>query len=402
MAPTLRVGLGLSVAVLALGAALVDRRPLTAHTLVLAGAVGTALTFNSTMVAFTQFTTVAVPLVHLAATRPRRTSLTALGITLAVVIAYGLNRAMQGWPVVVPTQVAVALAAVVVWLLGDALRQTREHTLALSEHEAAQAATTERLRIAREVHDMVAHTVGVIALQAGAAVMLLDAEPDKARQAVEAIESSSRETLSGLRRMLTSLRSRDADSEGTAPMPGLGDLERLAAETTAAGVRVELEMAMETAPGGERRALPAEIELAAYRIVQESVTNVVRHAGTDRCRVVVRCEEGELRIEVTDEGISGGAKGGTGVSAETGYKLIGIRERVGLLGGEFAAGAGAGGGAGSGFRVVARLPVGVAGSGLVGSGGVVGSVGSVESGRSVAGVEAVRSGGSVGLGGVVE
>jgi signal transduction histidine kinase len=324
-----------------------QRRPVTAHTLVVGGAVTGALTMNSTAIAFTQFTAVAVALIWIAGSRPRRTSLAALAVTLAVLAAYGIARELADWPVVFSTQIAVALAAVVMWFVGDTSRQTREHARDVGAHATAEAAANERLRIARELHDMIAHTVGVIALQAGAASMLIDAEPAKAREAVGAIESTSRETLSGLRRMLVSLRNQDSDSQGSAPMPRLADVERLAAATTAAGVRVEVEWR------GERRALSAEIELAAFRIVQESVTNVVRHAGVDRCRVVVGFGYEGLTIEVTDDG-TGALLGGGGATRPggSGYGLIGIRERVTLSGGVFEAGPRLEGG----YRVWAHLP----------------------------------------------
>jgi signal transduction histidine kinase len=325
------------------GGMLLQRRPIAAHTLIVAGAIGGALCLNSTAVAFTQFTDVAVALVFIAGSQPRRASLTVLGLTLAVLTAYGVARKLASWPVVFSTQTAVALAAVVMWFVGDATRQAREHARDVGAHAMAQAAMTERLRIARELHDMIAHTVGVIALQAGAASMLIDAEPGKAREAVRAIESTSRETLSGLRRMLVSLRNQDTDSQGSAPMPALDDIERLAEATTAAGVRVGVEWR------GERRALPPDIGLAGFRIVQESVTNVVRHAGAGECRVTVTFSAASVAIEVTDDGV-----GGKTASPPTGgYGLVGIQERVTLLGGEFEAGPRPGGG----FRVAATLPL---------------------------------------------
>lgn len=331
------------------GALLLARRPVTGHVLVVGGATAGALTMNSTAIAFTQFTAVAVALAWLAGSQPRRASLAALAVTLGVLTGYGVVRETAGWPVVFSTQIAVALTAVVMWFVGDTLRQTREHARQVGAQAMAQAAADERLRIARELHDMIAHTVGVIALQAGAAAMLIDTEPAKARAAVDAIESTSRETLAGLRRMLRSLRNQDSDSQGSAPVPDLGDVERLAAATTAAGVRVEVRWR------GEPRTVPPEIGLAGFRIVQESVTNVVRHAGTDRCRVAVTFAERSLAVEVTDEGagVPGTAAGEGLGSVGGGHGLLGIRERVALLGGDFEAGPRIGGG----FRVAARLPV---------------------------------------------
>ena len=158
----------------------------------------------------------------------------------------------------------------------------------------------ERLRIARELHDIVAHSIGVIAIQAGAGRRVFDARPDEARDALAAIEATSRETLSGLRRMVTGLRRADPESgPGQAPpgpAPGLAAIERLAATTLDAGVRVDVDW------HGSREPLPADIDLSAFRIIQEAVTNVVRHAGTDRCRVAIDRQDGQLSIEVTDSG----------------------------------------------------------------------------------------------------
>jgi signal transduction histidine kinase len=207
---------------------------------------------------------------------------------------------------------------------------------------------TERLRIARELHDMVAHSIGIIAIQAGVGRRVIETQPAEARNALTAIEATSRETLAGLRQMLGVLR-RAEPGPGRGPLesaPGLADLGRLAATTRDAGVRVELRWL------GPRRPLPADIDLSAFRIIQEAVTNVVRHAGTGHCRVTVDCREEELGIEVTDEG-HGGAPPAEGPGERGGFGIDGMRERARLLGGELTAGPRAEGG----FRVAARLPV---------------------------------------------
>jgi signal transduction histidine kinase len=235
--------------------------------------------------------------------------------------------------------------AVVAGLAGGLVRQSREYARRLSAHAADQAVTAERLRIARELHDMVAHSVGIIALQAGAAARVADTQPARAREAMLAVEATGRETLAGLRRMLGALRVAEPEQgDGVArlrPIPGLADVERLAAETTAAGVRVDVRWQ------GQRRPLPLDIDLSAYRIIQESVTNVVRHAGTHSCQVSVDYRGEEIAIEVADSG-QGDKK-----TPGTGYGLAGMRERVALLHGYFTAGPQPGGG----FRVSARLPV---------------------------------------------
>lgn len=221
------------------------------------------------------------------------------------------------------------------------VRDRRDHEVELRTRATTQAVTAERLRIARELHDMVAHSMGIIAIQSGAASRVIDTQPAGARRALETIEGASRETLSGLRRMLGALREGESDPMLLVPSLGLDDVERLAASSADAGVRVDVRWS------GERRPLPADIDLSAYRIIQESVTNVVRHSGTRQCRVSIEHHDDELAIEVVDSG-RGPASG-----AVPGYGLVGMRERVGLLHGEFSAGARSEGG----FRVAARLPV---------------------------------------------
>ncbi|MFB7508982.1 sensor histidine kinase, partial [Streptomyces broussonetiae] len=227
------------------------------------------------------------------------------------------------------------------------MRERREHAVALRAQEVAEAVTAERLRIARELHDMVAHSVGIVTIQAGVGSRVIDTQPEEARAALRAIEATSRQSLTGLRRTLVALRQAEPDMTGAeweslAPTPGLADLERLAAATADAGVQVEVRVS------GEQRPLPADLDLAAYRIVQEALTNVVRHAGTGHCRVAVGYGGEELTVEIVDDGR------GTGVPGPGhGFGIIGMRERVGLLRGRLSAGPRPEGG----FRVVARLPL---------------------------------------------
>ena len=243
--------------------------------------------------------------------------------------------------------IAVPLAMIVAWLIGNSIRQAQARAELVRDQAAAQTVLAERLRIARELHDIVAHSIGVIAIQAGSGRSVCDARPAEARDALAAIEATSRETLAGLRRMMTGLRRAEPGSMGPGPgqaplgpAPGLADVERLAAMTLEAGVQVEVEWL------GSREPLPADIDLSAFRIIQEAVTNVVRHAGTDRCLVWIDQQGGYLSIEVTDSGRGGSTTG-------TGYGITGMRERAALLGGDFSAGPCPGGG----FRVAARLPL---------------------------------------------
>jgi signal transduction histidine kinase len=284
----------------------------------------------------------------IAATRSRRTSLVATLMVFgvpALFVAEGLEMPVQ-------LDVVVLLTTVIAWLAGHSVRQA-------ALQAQAQAAVTERLRIARELHDMVAHSIGIIAIQAGVGRRVIDTQPAEARNALTAIEATSRETLAGLRQMLGILRRAEPGRPGRPgspgslgpgplePAPGLADLDRLAATTADAGVRVELRWL------GLRRPLPAEIDLSAFRIIQEAVTNVVRHAGTGHCRVTVDCRDSELGIEVTDDGRGGAPPAEEPGEGGGGFGIDGMRERACLLGGELTAGPRAGGG----FRVAARLPV---------------------------------------------
>ena len=278
---------------------------------------------------------------YLAAVRPRRTSLTALVILFGSQAAYAvLTVYLRALP---STLGLLALAIAVAWLIGDSNRQHRLHARQLAEQTAVQAVTAERLRIARELHDMVAHSIGVIAIQAGVGRRVIDTQPAEARNALGVIEATSRETLSGLRRMLGALRRAEpGDTEAPrGPAPGLADLEGLVRTTGDAGVLVE------TSWRGERRPLPAEVDLAAFRIVQEALTNVVRHANTDRCRVSIDYGAEELLVEVVDDG-----HGPSGTDPGTGYGLTGMRERVALLNGDLTTGPRPEGG----FHIKARLP----------------------------------------------
>ncbi len=229
----------------------------------------------------------------------------------------------------------ISLLIILVWTIGIAIRQRRQYREARREQAEIQAVQAERLRIARELHDMIAHSIGVIAFQAGMGSRVIDTQPAEARNALRAIEETSRDTLAGLRRMLTALRRDDPEPAAA----GLADLDGLVARSRQAGVTVGVEWR------GDRRPLPPDIDLSAFRIIQEAVTNVVRHAGTSRCDVTIEQGDEELFIEVTDEG-RGGSEGG-------GYGIPGMRERVALLGGDFSAGTRPEGG----FKVSARIPV---------------------------------------------
>ncbi|MGA4838365.1 sensor histidine kinase [Streptomyces sp. G45] len=341
------LALALATAVTVRGGTLLPRRPLAALTLLLLGSVIGANPLSVAEIPLLQFLAVDVAVYFIASSRPRRTGAVALAMALGTLAGYLAVRLLSGWVVGTSAELTVGLTAVIAWLLGRAAHEARAHAEQVRVQAAAQAVTAERLRIARELHDMVAHTIGIVALQAGAARRVIDTRPELARDALGAVETASRDTLSGLRRMLGALRQAEPGEAAQAapldPSLGLADVNRLAARTTAAGVRVDVRWL------GTPRPLPPEVDVSAYRIIQEAVTNVVRHAGTTSCRVTVARRRKELSIEVVDDGRGAGAAGGQG----SGYGLVGMRERVSLLHGEFSARPCPGGG----FRVAARLPV---------------------------------------------
>ncbi|MFJ8431053.1 sensor histidine kinase [Kitasatospora sp. NPDC094019] len=341
---------GFTTPVALLAAALLRRRPRTAVALLLAATVVQTEAWRwELQLPPTALLAVVTALCLVTAAEPRRTSRAALAMVLgALTLHLLLAPALGGGLLLTGTRIgandAGVLIAVIAWLIGRSVHQSRAHAEALSARAAEQAVTAERLRIAREMHDTVAHSIGIVALQAGAARRVLDTRPDRAREALGAIETAGRETLAGLRRMLGALRQAD-DADGSATpahlLPGLAGLDRLAAATTAAGVRVDLRWQ------GERHPLPPEIDLAAFRIVQESLANVVRHAGVPSCRVTVdHRRPAELGLDISDRGRGRG-------TSPAGYGLVGLRERVALLHGDFTAAPRPDGG----FRVTARLPL---------------------------------------------
>lgn len=294
---------------------------------------------------FLSFLAVDLVLGFLVATRTRRVSIAAVVASFAVQLllisgfAHGDDLTVNG--------VIALLAMAASCMLGLLGRERREHAVALRSQEVAEAVTVERLRIARELHDMVAHSIGIIAIQAGVGSRVIQTQPSEAREALRAIEATSRETLSGLRRTLVALRQADRDTAAPgqaslAPSPGLADIEKLVAATADAGVRVDMSFS------GERRPLPADIDLSAYRIVQEALTNVVRHARSGHCRVAIDYGDEGLSVEVVDDG-----RGVTENGSAHGFGIIGMRERVGLLHGRLSAGPRPEGG----FRVAALLPL---------------------------------------------
>ena len=244
-------------------------------------------------------------------------------------------------------QVAVALSflqLLAFWLAGVFVHARRRAVSlaarsAASQRQAEQAAAAERARIARELHDIVAHHLSVVVLQAAGA----RASGKPAGPALEKIEHSARQALEETSRLLNVLRDPGEDA-GLAPQPGTGDLDALAAAVRAAGVPVNLII------DGDLAAIPAAMDVSVYRIVQEALTNILKHAGPARAEVTIGCEQDAVTIEVTDNGTGQPGNGSPG----GGHGLAGMRERAAVFGGELAAGPRPGGG----YAVRARLPLG--------------------------------------------
>jgi signal transduction histidine kinase len=246
-----------------------------------------------------------------------------------------------------------SLIAALSWLTGRDLRnralltqelaQDNELLEAERERHAAAVVTRERARIARELHDVVAHSVSVMVVQSGGARRVLESDPAAALQALGAVEDTGRVALVELRRLLGIMR-QDEEPAPLSPQPGLDQLGELAGRARAAGLPVALRVA------GEPGSLPAGVDLTAYRVVQEALTNAIKHAAGAHATVDVRWSGEALEIEVTDTG--GAERTADDAGAGDGHGLVGMRERVALYGGELYAGPGPRGG----FVVRARLP----------------------------------------------
>jgi len=393
------------------------RRPVFMLGLLLAASViVTSLTGPRTG-ALTFFLPVAYVLYLVVATYERRqAAVRVLIAVLATLVADAVLLHLTGGdPIPNGSLVSATLCVIIAWFTGYIVRQRRRYALRLQDDAASKAVAEERLRIARELHDVVAHSMSVIAVQAGYGQYVIDTQPADARDALGAIQTTSREALDEMRRMLGALRQADetdqrevaaraddgadvgippGDAGGVPllPAPGLADLDRLISRTARAGVQVDVTRC------GRPRELPAGIDLSAYRIVQEALTNVVKHARTSSCRVLIGFGQDELILEVTDNGLglpamagaamaqhgssmalAGGAGGGSAdgaglpgggpavstvadwngpdggrcVIGGSGHGIIGMRERVSLLGGEFSAGPLPG----YGFQVSAHIPL---------------------------------------------
>jgi signal transduction histidine kinase len=269
----------------------------------------------------------------------------AIVIAGAAIIVYNAPSSSAADLLFIPLLFAVS------WLAGFVLRERAEEAEAAEERaaraererEAAArlAVAEERARIARELHDVVAHAVSVMVLQVGAVRHKLPDELDEDREALEDVEQAGRTALTEMRRLLAAMR-RDGDDAELAPQPGLGRLDALADEVGRAGLPVRLHV------DGEPFPLPGPLDLSAYRVVQEGLTNALKHARASVADVTVRYGPGELGIEVRDDGAGGATSDGLG------HGLVGIGERVKIYGGDMTAGPANG----TGFVLSARFPIG--------------------------------------------
>jgi signal transduction histidine kinase len=251
------------------------------------------------------------------------------------------------------TSTSPPLIAAAAWFLGHYVRARRTYTESLeaknraleqAQHDLArQAVTEERLRIARELHDVVAHSMSVVAVHAGSGRLVAAQDPAAAERALATIETTTRSALVEMRRLLGVLRSSTEEPAALEPAPGLGDLDALVGEVVRSGVDVELIVE------GAADAVPPGVGLSVYRVVQEALTNVIKHAGPARAVVRISYAGSAVTVDVADDG-----RGGAAPVVSGGHGLMGMRERVAVHGGALDAGPGAAGG----YHVTARFPVG--------------------------------------------
>jgi signal transduction histidine kinase len=286
--------------------------------------------------------------------------LVAASVLLAGIVLFGLGWQTLGehtslFSVLGTNTIADTALLAAVLLLGEAVRSRRAWTAEVRarlarvdtdrEREAERRVQEERLRIARELHDVMAHTIAGIGVQAGVAGDVIDDAPEQAKPSLTAIREQTRDAMAELRAAVGLLRDGGTDAP-RAPAPGLHALDGLVGTAAHGGLDVDVSVA------GDVRPLPAAVDLTAYRIVQESLTNVVRHAHASVARVAVRYEPDAVVVEVADDG-----RGATAVNGRNGtgpgYGLVGMRERAVAVGGTLDAGPAPDGG----FRVAARLPV---------------------------------------------
>ena len=340
-----------AVLVLAAAASLVFRRrwPVAVFGITLAATVAFyVLDYPDSGLPFT----VLIALYTLASRCERRTTVAATAAVLLVIPFVIADSAEFDVGTLIGNWAVFTVAAV--WgdrkKVRDAYYEQLELRAAEKERERLEAAeravADERLRIARELHDVVAHAMSVVAVQSGVGAHVIDTRPEEAKRILETISQTSRDSLAEMRRLLGVLRADPAAESGElAPAPGLAALPELAARVTEAGVPVEVIVR------GERPEVPTGADLAAYRIVQEALTNVIKHAGKAQASVLVRYEPDAVHVEVVDDGRGAGAAATDTADNGSHHGLVGMRERAALYDGTLEAGPRPGGG----YRVAATL-----------------------------------------------
>ena len=277
--------------------------------------------------------------------RRRRNAYWPLAIWVAEIVAH-LALPARGSNTAQTALIFLGVTAVV-WIRGDAVRSGLVEAERQRELRARQAVADERTRIARELHDVVSQALGVIVMQAGGAGSVPVLEEPAAKAVLATIEQTGRQAFAEMRRLVGVLRD-DDEAAALAPQPTVGEIPALLARLASAGLDVDLEME------GTRRQAPAGVELSAYRIVQEALTNTLKHSGAGHATVRLSWSQDHLEVEVSDDGPAAGVTVPPSVRADSGGKgLVGMRERVMLFGGELDAGPRTNGG----YRVAARLPL---------------------------------------------
>jgi len=332
------------VLVVAVNAPIAFRRRVWGAALAIALAAGSVYAARQ----YPPFLAPAVPLiVYLAATRLDDRRSRVVLIVSAVISWIGATLAAGGTD---PESVLIVAGT---WLLGHYVRTRRLLVAELEqravdlererEERALRAVAEERLRIARELHDVLAHTMSVVAVQAGTGRLVGPDHPGEAIKALAAVEATTRSAMHEMRQILTVLRADGDTGASVTPTPGLDDLAALVAQVSQAGIAVDVRVE------GEPRPIPTGVGLAAYRITQEALTNVIKHAGAAHASVLVRYTDHDVTVEVRDNGHATASTAQTG-----GHGLIGMRERAAVHGGDLIAGPVPNGG----FVVRARLPLG--------------------------------------------
>ena len=281
--------------------------------------------------------------VYTAASRRERREVVTIALPIAVAAALAISISdpqTHNW---VDDLLAVATSAGIPLLIGRIMFNRRRRIDQEREQAAIDAVAAERARMARELHDVVAHAMSVMVVQAGAARTTLATDPAAAEEAIRRIEETGRSALGEMRRLVALLRPEPGEGDALAPQPSLARIDELLEGVRRAGLPVEVVVE------GTPHDLASGVDLTAYRVVQESLTNALRHAGDAHARVVLRYAADALHVEVADDGVGPVTNGDGG-----GHGLIGMRERVALLGGTLQAGARPGGG----FLVRAELPLG--------------------------------------------